>query len=130
VRSYNKDGAMRYRHSGSQPVYAPNSYGGPRADPVRGADPTWSVRGEMVRSPYRLHAEDDDFGQAGTLWREVMNQTDRDHLVANIVGHASAGGVTGEMHARVIEYWTGVAPDLGARVARGLGIQSATRSVA
>jgi catalase len=130
VHSYNKDGAMRYRHSGSQPVYAPNSYGGPKADPVRGADPTWSVRGEMVRSPYRLHAEDDDFGQAGTLWREVMNQTDRDHLVANIVGHASAANVTGEMHARVIEYWTGVAPDLGARVARGLGIQSATRSVA
>jgi catalase len=130
VHSYNKDGAMRYRHSGSQPVYAPNSYGGPKADPVRGADPTWSVRGEMVRSPYRLHAEDDDFGQAGTLWREVMNQTDRDHLVANIVGHASAADVTGEMHARVIEYWTGVAPDLGARVARGLGIQSATRSVA
>ena len=35
VHSYNKDGAMTYRHAGSQPVYAPNSYGGPQADPSK-----------------------------------------------------------------------------------------------
>src|SRR5258706_11354720 len=35
VHSYNKDGPMTYRHSGSQPTYAPNSYGGPTADPDR-----------------------------------------------------------------------------------------------
>ena len=35
VNSYNKDGAMRYRHSADQPVYAPNSYGGPAADEER-----------------------------------------------------------------------------------------------
>jgi catalase len=84
----------------------------------------------MVRAPYRLHSEDDDFGQARSLWRDVMNQTDRDHLVANIVGHASAADVTGDMRARVVEYWTSVAPDLGAGVARGLGIRSDARSVA
>ncbi len=31
--SYNKDGAMRYHHAGAQPVYAPNSYGGPAGRP-------------------------------------------------------------------------------------------------
>src|SRR6185312_5612192 len=36
--SYNKDGAMRYQHNGNQPTYAPNSYGGPQADPQVGAD--------------------------------------------------------------------------------------------
>lgn len=35
VHNCNKDGPMVYRHSGSQPVYAPNSYGGPKADPRR-----------------------------------------------------------------------------------------------
>ena len=35
VHSYNKDGAMRYQHAGSQPVYAPNSFGGPKADPEK-----------------------------------------------------------------------------------------------
>ena len=36
VHSYNKDGQMTYRHAGAQPVYAPNSHGGPMADPVGG----------------------------------------------------------------------------------------------
>ena len=63
VHSYNKDGAMRYRHSAAQPVYAPNSYGGPTAD-ARLAEPTWHVdAGEVGRYAYKPHAEDDDFGQ-------------------------------------------------------------------
>jgi catalase len=32
VHSYSKDGAMRIRNA-TDPVYAPNSYGGPQADP-------------------------------------------------------------------------------------------------
>jgi len=49
VHTYNKDGAMRYAHAGHQPVYAPNSYGGPQADALGGADPGWLV--EAGRSP-------------------------------------------------------------------------------
>ena len=41
VHSYNKDAAMTYHHAGAQPVYARNSYGGPEADPQRGADLGW-----------------------------------------------------------------------------------------
>jgi catalase len=52
-----------------------------------------------------------------------MDDPDRDHLVANIVAHAG-DGVTAEIQARVVEYWTNVAPELGARVAAGLGISS------
>jgi catalase len=60
----------------------------------------------------------------------VLSETDRDHLVANIVGHASAADVTRGMQARIVEYWTKVAPEPGGRVARGLGIQRDTRPVA
>jgi catalase len=121
VHSYNKDGAMTYRHAGAQPVYAPNSYDGPQADPGRGADLSWPVEaGELGRYAYEKHAEDDDFAQPGTLYREVMNDTDREHLVTNIVGHAS-NDVSEEMQLRVIAYWTNVDPQLGARVAAGLG---------
>ncbi len=43
AHSYNKDGAMRYDNPGD-PVYAPNSYGGPVAQPERfGTDPGWGV---------------------------------------------------------------------------------------
>jgi catalase len=121
VHSYNKEGAMTYRHAGAQPVYAPNSQGGPKADPALGAGLTWEVPGaELGRSAYEKHAEDDDFGQAGTLVREVMGDTDREHLVSNIVTHAS-DRVTEEMQWRVIAYWTNVDAELGGRVAAGLG---------
>ena len=121
VHSYNKDGSMTYRHSGDQPVYAPNSLGGPQADTGRGADIGWPVEaGELGRYAYEKHAEDDDFGQAGTLYRDVMSDVDREHLVGNIVGHASEN-VTDDMQLRVIAYWSSVDADLGARVAAGLG---------
>jgi catalase len=121
VHSYNQDAPMAYRHSGSQPVYAPNSYGGPQADPMGAADLGWSFGGgELGRYAYEKHAEDDDFGQPGTLYREVMDDTDREQLVANIVGHASED-VTDEIQQRVIAYWASVDPQLGARVAAGLG---------
>ncbi len=121
VHSYNKDGHMTYHHAGDQPVYAPNSFGGPVAAGEGGSDLFWHVpEGELGRYAYEKHAEDDDFGQPGTLYREVMDDTDREHLVTNIVGHAS-DDVTSEMQQRVIAYWTNVDADLGARVAAGLG---------
>jgi len=127
VHSYNKDGLMRYSHSGNQPVYAPNSYGGPQAAPDRYSDPSWLVEaGEIVRTAYVAHKDDTDFIQAGTLYRQVMSPTDRDHLVSNIVG-ALSGGVERFIQERAISaYWAKVDPELGARVARGLGLDRAT----
>jgi catalase len=125
VHSYNKDGAMTYRHPGSQPVYAPNSHHGPRADPSK-AQPEWRVEaGEIGRYAYEQHAEDDDFIQAGALYRDVMSETDREHLVTNIAAHAS-NSVAEKMQRRVIDYWTSVDPQLGARVAAGLAPREAT----
>ena len=49
VDSYNKDGPMAYRHAGLQPVYAPNSHGGPQADPSPGR-PTGAGRSRRRRS--------------------------------------------------------------------------------
>jgi catalase len=124
VHSYNKDGPMRYE-GGSDPVYAPNSYGGPAADEARyGEQETWDVSGDMVRTPYALHPEDDDFGQPGTLVREVMSQADRDNLAANILGHAGDPDVQPEMKPRIVEYWTNVDPGIGAAVAKGLDVSS------
>ena len=121
VHSYNKDAAMTYRHAGSQPVYAPNSYGGPESDPELASEVSWAVEsGELGRYGYAKHTEDDDFGQAGALVRQVMDDTDRDHLVSNIIGHAS-DQVTVEVQLRVIAYWTSVDANLGARIAEGLG---------
>jgi catalase len=122
VHTYNKDGAMRYAHSGNQPVYAPNSYGGPKADPARYPDPSWFVdAGEIVRSAAELHAEDNDFIQPGNLYRDAMSTVDRDHLVGNIVGHLG-DGVEPQVQERAVALWRQVDADLGARIAQGLGL--------
>jgi catalase len=118
VNSYNKDGAMRYENPGD-PVYAPNSFGGPKADPLRYLDPGWEVSGDIVRSAYTKRRDDDDFGQPGALYRNVLSETDREHLASNIAGHVG-NGVTPEMVERVLEYWRSVDPNLGAEVAKKL----------
>jgi catalase len=120
VHTYSKDGPMTYRHTGAQPVYTPNSYGGPEADPSKEL-PTWQVEaGELGRYAYEKHRDDDDFVQPRALYRDVMSETDREHLATNIVAHAG-DGVSTPMQERVVTYWTNVDSELGARVAAGLG---------
>jgi catalase len=115
VHSYSKDGAMRYGKV-SDPVYAPNSKGGPQADTARYGEPAgWHADGDMVRTAYTLHAEDDDWGQAGTLVRQVMDDAARDRLIGNIVGHLLQG-VSERVLQRAFEYWRNVDPQVGARV--------------
>src|SRR5258705_4351585 len=96
VHSYSKDGAMRIRNS-TDPVYAPNSMGGPEADPKRAAEVHWASDGDMVRTAYALRPEDDDWGQAGTLVREVLDDAGRDRLAHNIIGHESRTAVLGRL---------------------------------
>ncbi|TJZ94547.1 catalase [Actinacidiphila oryziradicis] len=123
VHNYNKDGPMRYHHNGNQPVYAPNSYGGPKADPQRYRDPSWFVEaGEIMRTAYEAHRDDNDFIQPGTLYRQVMTPNDRDHLVDNIVWQLNQGVERFIQERAVNDYWTKVDPDLGTRVAQSLGL--------
>jgi catalase len=125
VHNYSKDGPMCYHHNENQPVYAPNSYGGPRADPQRYRDPSWFVEAaEIMRTAYMSHKDDNDFIQPGTLYRQVMTPTDRDHLAGNIVRQLSQG-VEGFIQERAVKsYLYPIDPDLGARVAKGLGLES------
>ena len=118
VNSYSKDGGMRVANV-SDPVYWPNSKGGAQADPTRTAEPLWHLDGEMVRSAYTLRRDDDDWGQAGTLVRDVLDDAERDRLVSNVVGHL-LGGVTEAVLERAFEYWTNVDPALGGRIEKGV----------
>lgn len=124
VNSYSKDGAMRM-HPVSDPVYAPNSKGGPQADGERyPTDSTWESSGDMVRAAYTLRQDDDDFGQANTLVNEVMDADERDRLVNNVVGHLS-DGVTEPVLERALEYWRNIDADIGERIAQGVRAKNA-----
>jgi catalase len=119
VHSYSKDGAMRVQNV-SDPVYAPNSYGGPKADPERtDTAGLWYADGDMVRKAYTLRAEDDDFGQARTMVRRVLDDPARARLVSNIIGHLR-DGVSEPVLARALDYWRKVDKDLGDGIATGM----------
>lgn len=116
VNSYSKEGAMNYRfNSPETPVYAPNSYGGPHADTAQQDGRGWDAGGPMVRAAYSSHAEDDDWGQAGTLVREVMDDAARERLVSNVTGHL-LNGVSEPVLVRAFEYWSNVDAELGKRI--------------
>ncbi|MEV6576792.1 catalase [Streptomyces sp. NPDC051582] len=117
VSSYAKDGAMRFEASAAARPYAPNSYGGPSADTGRFGEPAgWAAAGEMVREAYSLRREDDDWGQAGTMVRQVLDDAARERLVSNIAGHL-ADGVSAPVLERAVQYWRNVDKALGDRVA-------------
>ncbi|MGK2930087.1 MAG: catalase [Acidimicrobiales bacterium] len=116
VHSYSKDGAMRYDFA-TDPVYAPNSYGGPAADPERYPYvEKWDADGEFVHAAYTPRQDDDDWTQPGTLVREVMDDAQRDRLVANVVGHLS-DGVSRMVLERAFEYWRNIDKATGDRIA-------------
>jgi catalase len=119
VHSYSKDGAMRYTKV-SDPVYAPNSKGGPAADPARYGEPaSWHSDGDMVRSAYTLREQDDDWGQAGTMVREVLDDAARKRLIDNVVGHL-LNAVSEPVLQRSFQYWRNVDKNLGNQIEAGV----------
>jgi catalase len=113
VHNYSQDGAARHAFNpASAPVYAPNSFGGPAAQPELAGAGSWESDGELTRAAATLHAEDDDFGQAGTLYREVYDDAAKARFLDTIAG--AVGGVKREdIRERAIQYWTNVDAELG-----------------
>lgn len=120
VSNYQRDGAMQFgENGGSGPNYEPNSLGGPKQAPQYAMQP-FEVRGYATSVPNPRHSDDDDFVQAGDLYR-LMSETDRSHLVGNLTGHMSA--VTRkEIQMRQIWNFYRADTEYGTRVAQGLGI--------
>lgn len=119
VYSYSKDGLMRVENV-SDPVYAPNSKGGPKADSFRNPEvATWEAHGDFVREAYTLRKDDDDFTQANTLVRKVMDNAARDRLVNNVVSHLK-NGVTEPVLKRAFEYWKKIDQETGERIEKSI----------
>ncbi len=117
-QSYQRDGAMRVDSGGGPgPNYYPNSFAGPEPDKAA-MDPAFGVSGKADRQVY-AHPND-DFEQPGNLYRHVMTESDREHLVGNIVAHL--GGAKKRIQLRQTALFFITDPDYGRRVAKGLGL--------
>jgi len=118
MQSYQRDGSMRFDDNGGGGAnYWPNSFGGPTPDPAVAAPPI-NVSGSAARHAYQLG--DVDFVQAGDLFRRVMTEEDRAHLIGNIVSHL--GGAQKRIQLRQTALFLKADAQYGERVAKGLGL--------
>lgn len=117
--NYQRDGFMRFDdNGGGAPNYWPNSFGGPEPD-SNSLEPPFEVSGQAARHAY-THPND-DFVQPGNLYRDVMTDEARDHLVDNIVSHLSGAQKRIQMRQTALFYKAD--QDYGRRVAEGLGLE-------
>ena len=97
--------------------YPPETAGRPAVDPGLWRGEQYQVTGEIMRTAYTPHRDDDDFSQPRALVETVLSSEQRDRLAANIAGHVR-NGVSAELLPKVIAYWTSVSPTLGTQIAR------------
>jgi catalase len=93
--------------------YEPNSFGGP----VQTDRPLWgsvSVSGATGDHTAPVHAEDDDFVQAGNLYR-LMSAEEQERLIANLAGFISQVS-RDDIAERAIENFRKADEDYGKRL--------------
>ena len=119
--NYQRDGSMRTDDGGgSGPNYWPNSMNGPAPDGVSD-EPHFDLNGQAGR--YEYNFDNDDFVQAGNLFRDVMTDMDREHLIGNIVDHMGAAQKRIQLRQTALFYKA--EPAYGEGVAKGLGLDMA-----
>lgn len=119
VHSYHRDGQTRFDgNGGDQPVYQPNSFGGPTDDYPQ-QEPPLRISGDGARYDHRQG--NDDYGQAGDLFR-LMGSDERQRLIDNVVN--AMREVPREIQLRQIGHCYKADPEYGEGIAKGLGIDS------
>ncbi len=119
VHSYNFDGNMTYEHRGAASTYVPNSFGDSWSDETGPIDTSWESDGELVRQAATLHSEDDDFGQAGTLYRDVFDDGAKARLLETLTGQGQQ--ITNDtVLENFFGYWTQVDAGLGDQLRRSV----------
>ena len=112
--NYQRDGLMSLCNQGGAPNYFPNSFCGPRECPaVR--SPSFPVSGDVDRYE---PVNEDDFGQATTFWRDVLDADAKTRLVNNMVGHLRHASTF--IIERAVKNFSEVDIDLGSRLTDGL----------
>ncbi len=114
--NYGRDGAMRFDDNGCRAKnYEPNSFNGPVETKQPYTKPT-TVSGEVAAQKQTDHAEDNDFVQAGDLYR-LISAEEKFRLIENIAGGLSA--VTkDDIIQRSLSHFRNADIDFGTRLAK------------
>jgi catalase len=118
---YQRDGPMNFNgNGGSGPNYYPNSRGGPEPDRTAAMP---QIELDAVLGRHTRASEDTDFVQPGELYRWVLDETGRAHLVSNIAESLSQAGIRIRYRQTALFYKADT--DYGIRVAQALDLDPA-----
>jgi len=118
AHNYGRDGAMRFDgNQGQAQNYEPNSFDGPAQSNEPGYAPL-AIQGLAGSHPPTKHPEDNDFVQAGNLYR-LMKDDEKARLIDNIAGNL--GQVTrDDIIQRSIGYFRNADRGYGDRLAEAV----------
>ncbi len=124
VANYQRDGAMQMGdNGGASPNYRPNSFDDIVVDENYKEQPL-ELESNVADWYDRNKNDDDHYTQPGLLFKNVMNDKDRENTVSNIV--SAMNGICGEKKEEIINrqlcHFYRVDTQLGNAVANGLGI--------
>jgi len=122
VNNYHRDGLMRIdSNHGSGPNYEPNSFNGPKEDSSH-REHGHEISGLFGR--YKYNHPQDDFIQPRWLYEKVFDAQQKARLVNSIVNNMKGINPDREdIKIRAIRQFFRVHPELGTRIAQGLGIE-------
>lgn len=125
VNNYQRDGQMQVGdNGGSNPNYAPNSFDNIVADESY-KEPAQTLD-SITADWYDRNApgEDDHYSQPGLFYNKVLNDSEKEHLVNNIVG--AMKGIGSEKRDEIINrqlcHFFRADVKLGMAIANGLGV--------
>ncbi|MEZ0575189.1 catalase [Halodesulfovibrio aestuarii] len=114
--NHQRDGAMRVDENGlGRPNYWPNSFSTIQPE---GKNEEPEIPLHSAASRYEFTHPNDDYVQAGNLYRNVMTMADRDSLITNILGNMAEVPLRIKLRQCAIFYLAD--KDYGERVAKGL----------
>jgi len=125
AHNYGRDGYMRFDDNGGRSKnYEPNSYDGP----AQSNEPLYvplEIHGLTGSHLWERHPEDDDFVQAGNLYR-VMDEEAKHRLIDNIAGQLAVVS-RDDVIDRSISYFRKADADYGERLAKAVKALRAKR---
>lgn len=124
VRNFQRDGAMANSESyEDQPNYYPNSFGNVMPD-TNYSNYEYELDSTQVAHFNRNENDDDHYTQPGLLYTKAMNDTDRQNLVDNIIGHMKKieGPKKDEIINRQLCHFFRANIELGMKIATGLNV--------
>jgi catalase len=120
LNTYYRDGFMTVNgNGGAGPNYYPNSFNGPKpAEHLH--EHKYTLSGPIARTNY-THPNN-DFEQAGMLYRNVMSEQERSNLIHNIVIHLRKA--RRDIQLRQVQIFLKADKDYGQRIASALGLSN------